>query len=127
MKVIQLATCFLVGSLLFNIGCKTDAKQQTALTGRWEMQYAEINGQPAPSLERIYFQFDKATVSTNFNEETSDQTVPFSFDGEKIVAKSATPIEFAVESLSDSTLEMTTAMRGYDFKLTLHRSSLPPQ
>lgn len=87
------------------------------------MKYAELNGQAAPLLERMYFQFDDKQVTTNFNEAAVDETVPFEFEESIITKKSEPIIEFEVISLSDSILEMTTAMRGFDFKLVLQHSS----
>ena len=85
------------------------------------MKYAELNGQPAPSLERIYFDFNNGNLTTNFNEATTDETTPFELQSEKIVKNSTPKIEFSIESQSDSLLELTTEMRGFDFKLVLVR------
>ena len=119
MKVAQISTCLLLITTINFIGCLSDSEKKISLNGRWEMKYAELNGQPAPMLDRMYFQFDEKNVTTNFNEATQDETSPFLFKDSKIIKHSQPSVEFDVTNLSDSTLEMTTALRGYDFKLVL--------
>lgn len=118
MKVTKLTTClFLIGTLSF-IGCDSDKK--ASLNGRWELKYGELNGQPAPLLEKMYFQFDGKNMTTNFNEATTDETTPYLFKDQKIIKKTNPTMEFLVTSFTDSTLEMTTELRGFDFKLVLN-------
>ena len=119
MKVAQISTCLLLITTINFIGCLSDSEKKVSLNGRWEMKYAELNGQPAPLLDGMYFQFDEKNVTTNFNEATQDETSPFLFKDSKIIKHSQPRVEFDVTNLSDSTLEMTTALRGYDFKLVL--------
>ena len=118
MKVTKLTTClFLISSIGF-IACDSDKK--ASLNGRWELRYGELNGQPAPLLEKMYFQFDGKNVTTNFNEATADETTPYELNESKLLKKSNPEVEFEVKTLSDSILEMTTELRGFDFKLVLH-------
>ena len=118
MKVTKLTTClFLISSIGF-ISCESDKK--ASLNGRWELKYGELNGQPAPLLEKMYFQFDGKNVTTNFNEATADETTPYELNESKLLKKSNPAVEFEVTTLSDSILEMTTELRGFDFKLVLH-------
>jgi hypothetical protein len=119
MKVAQISTFLLLITSINFIGCLSDSEKKVSLNGRWEMKYAELNGQPAPLLDRMYFQFDEKNVTTNFNEATQDETSPFLFKDSKIIQQSQPSIEFDVTTLSDTTLEMTTELRGYDFKLVL--------
>lgn len=123
MKAARITTCLFLLSTISIMGCQSDASPKSRLKGRWDMKYAELNGQAAPLLERMYFQFDDKQVTTNFNEAAVDETVPFEFEESIITKKSEPIIEFEVISLSDSILEMTTAMRGFDFKLVLQHSS----
>jgi hypothetical protein len=118
MKIIHL---FLSITLIILASCNGDGAKKVELNGRWDLKYAELNGQPAPSLERIYFDFNKNNLTTNFNEATTDETTPFELKGEKIVKNSTPKIEFNIESQTDSLLELTTEMRGFDFKLVLVR------
>ena len=118
MKVTKLTTCFILISSFGFIGC--DSNNKASLNGRWELKYGEINGQPAPLWEKMYFQFDGKNVITNFNEATMDETTPYEFKDLKLIKKSNPDVEFEVTTLSDSILEMTTEMRGFDCKLVLH-------
>ena len=118
MKIIHL---FLSITLISLASCNGDDAKKVELNGRWDLKYAELNGQPAPSLERIYFDFNKDNLTTNFNEATTDETTLFELKGAKIVKKSTPKIEFNIESQTDSLLELTTELRGFDFKLVLVR------
>jgi hypothetical protein len=118
MKIFHL---FLFLTLISLASCNDDDAKKVELNGRWDLKYAELNGQPAPSLERIYFDFNNGNLTTNFNEATTDETTPFELKSEKIVKNSTPKIVFDIESQSDSLLELTTEMRGFDFKLVLVR------
>ena len=118
MKIIHL---FLLLTSLILVSCNGDDAKKIDLNGRWDLKYAELNGQPAPSLERIYFDFNNGNLTTNFNEATTDETTSFELKKEKIVKNSTPKIEFSIESQTDSLLELTTEMRGFDFKLVLVR------
>jgi hypothetical protein len=118
MKISYLFLCL---SLVSLASCNGDETKKMSLNGRWDLRYAELNGQPAPSLERIYFDFNNGNLTTNFNEATMDETTPFELKKEKIVKNSQPKIEFRIQSQTDSVLELTTEMRGFDFKLVLAR------
>ena len=118
MKIIHLFLCL---TALNFISCKGDDTKKINLNGRWDLKSAELNGQPAPSLEGIYFDFNKDNLTTNFNEATTDETTPFEIKEDKIIKKTSPKLEFSIQSQTDSVLELTTEMRGLDFKLVLVR------
>ena len=118
MKIIHLFLCL---TTLNFISCKGDDTKKINLNGRWDLKSAELNGQPAPSLERIYFDFNNDNLTTNFNEATRDETTPFEVKEDKIIKKTSPKLEFSIQSQTDSVLELTTEMRGFDFKLVLVR------
>jgi hypothetical protein len=118
MKIIHLFLCLTTVSL---ISCEGDNTKKINLNGRWDLKKAELNGQPAPSLERIYFDFNNGNLTTNFNEATMDETTPFELKEDKIINKTQPKLEFSIQSQTDSVLELTTEMRGFDFKLVLVR------
>ena len=123
MKVTKFTTCiFLFGTVYF-IGCDSDKNQKALLNGRWEMKYGEFNNQPAPMLQGMYFQFTGKNLTTNFNEATHEETTPFEYKDDIIIKESTPNVEFQIVSLTDSVLEMTTELRGYDFKLVLQHVS----
>ena len=79
MKIIYL---FLSITLISLASCSGDDVKKEQLNGRWDLKYAELNGQPAPSLERVYFDFNNGNLTTNFNEATTDETTPFELNSE---------------------------------------------
>ena len=85
MKIIHFFLCLASLNL---ISCKGDDTKKINLNGRWDLKSAELNGQPAPSLERIYFDFNNGNLTTNFNEATMDETTPFDLKDDKIIKKS---------------------------------------
>lgn len=119
MKITYLFLCLTLVSLA---SCNSDDSKKMSLNGHWQLKYAELDGQPAPSLERIHFDFNNGNVTTNFNEATTDETTTFDLKKETIIKHSQPEIEFNVHGQTDSLLELTTEMRGRDFKLVLVRS-----
>jgi hypothetical protein len=121
MKITHFLLSFALVSL---VSCNGDESKKQSLNGHWELKYAELNGQPAPSLERIHFDFDNGNLTTNFNEATTDETTPFDLKEDKLTKNSQPKIEFNILTQTDSSLEMTTEMRGFDFKLVLTRGAI---
>ncbi len=121
MKCIPFILCLIV---FVGTSCGNDDAKKLSLNGHWNLKYAELNGQPAPSLERIHFEFNNGNVTTNFNEATTDETTSFELKKEKLIKNSDPKIEFIIENQSDTSLEMTTEMRGFDFKLVLVRGMI---
>jgi hypothetical protein len=118
MKITHLLLSIALCSLF---SCNSDDSIKQRLNGHWELKYAELNGQPAPSLDRIHFDFNNGSLTTNFNEATTEETTTFDVKKEKLVKNSQPKIEFNIQTQTDSSLEMTTEMRGFDFKLVLAR------
>jgi hypothetical protein len=124
MKITQL---ILLVSTLSLASCNGDNAKKATLNGNWLLTYAELNGQPAPSLDRIHFNFNDGNLTTNFNEATSDETSTFELKKEKLIKNSQPQVEFDIENQTDSSLELKTEMRGFDFKLILKREVLNGQ
>jgi hypothetical protein len=118
MKIIHITLCF---TLIALVSCGNDASNKANLNGHWDLKYGELNGQPAPSLEHIHFDFNNGSVTTNFNEATTDETTTFELKKETLIQNSQPKMEYTITNQTDSTLEMTTEMRGFDFKLVLTR------
>ena len=118
MKSTYWVVCFAVISV---IACKNDRKQVMPFVGHWFLTYGEINGRAAPSLENIYFEFGIDSMKTNFTQSEHEESASFNVKDSTIVQNTNEPIEYNVEEIKDSTLEMTTALRGMDFKLFLKK------
>lgn len=118
MKSTYWVVCFAVMGV---IACKNDRKTALPFVGHWSLTYGEINGRPAPSLENIYFEFGIDSLKTNFTQSEQEELGSFDVDEHRIIQNTIERIEYDVEEMTDSTLEMTTALRGLDFKLFLKK------
>lgn len=117
---------FVFFTLLSVISCKTDTKTSqisNSLKGHWDLINAELNGQESPALEKIYYEFGTGdSVKTNFTLSEQEETGTFTVKEDRMIQRTAEPIEFQIVNKTDSTLEMTTALRGFDFKLLLKKT-----
>lgn len=117
----------LIGCLLLlgiATGCGPDEpapEEPNLLLGEWTIDRATRNGRTTETLRGMFFRFEAARMSTNMmGEET---TAAYELDGAEIEHELAGfGEEFRVRALSDSTLELTTNMRGYDFEFFLKRA-----
>ena len=112
--------------MLSLISCKNEAKQAADSSnfyiGHWDLTYGELNEQPAPALEKIYFEFGTdASIKTNFTISEKEESGTFMLKEDKLLQNTAEPIEYQIVNKTDSTLEMKTALRGLDFKLVLKK------
>jgi hypothetical protein len=115
---------------LFLISCGGETANIPNIRGYWRLAYGELNGKAAPGLEKIFFDFGKDSLKTNFTESESEEVATYILKENKIIHKTGRPITFDIENATDSLLEITTALRGMDFKLVLKKDSInftPPQ
>ncbi len=110
--------CFLTIFILFLNACESK-QTPSSLVGRWALKEGELNGQRAPSLENIFFEFGKDSVKTNFTVSENEESAAFTLKDSTIKQKTAEPIEYSIEEMSDSTLELLTELKGYEFRLFL--------
>jgi hypothetical protein len=101
------------------MACNSDTQKKNQLNGRWTLKYGEWNGQPAPMLEHVHFVFNNDSIQTNFTLSEQEESATFEIKEMKIFQKTTQPINYQIDSLTDSTLEMSTALRGAEFKLFL--------
>lgn len=127
MKNTYWLVCF---AILGVTACNNDKKTQL-LIGRWELSFGELNGQPAPSLEKIFFEFSGDSIKTNFTLSEQEEMGTFKLKETLLTQNTAEPIQYEIVALSDTALELTTALRGLDFKLYLKKANAinntPPQ
>jgi hypothetical protein len=115
---------------LFLISCDEEASNIPDIRGYWRLVYGELNGKAAPGLEKIFFEFGKDSLKTNFTESESEEVATYILKEDKIIQKTGLPIVFEIENATDTLLELATALRGLDFKLVLKKDSInftPPQ
>ena len=112
--------CF---ALLSTVACKNEKKHVAPLMGHWDLTYGEMNGREAPSLEKIYFEFGIDSVKTNFTVTETEESATFDLTEKRITQNTSDPIEYDIENLTDSTLELSTALRGLEFKLVFKKAA----
>lgn len=120
MKNAYWVACFTVLSIA---ACKNEKKHVAPIIGHWNLTYGEINGREAPSLDKIYFEFGIDSVKTNFTVSETEESAPFDMTEKKITQNTSDPIAYDIEGLTDSTLELSTALRGLDFKLVFKKAA----
>ncbi|MCB0687927.1 MAG: hypothetical protein KDC53_15430 [Saprospiraceae bacterium] len=98
---------------------------QAQLGGRWELNWAQINGAETDRLRDLYFVFLPDT-SMQTNILGSERNFKFDFDGESIKQHSDPAMEFLIKEVNDSTLTVETEIKGSIFTIYLDRSQPKP-
>ena len=88
--------------------------------GRWEVAGATRNGRPTNTLDAAYFEFDTTSkkISTNFTGEPLQLDYLLS-DGKIRMRGSALLDSFVIIQASDSTMQLSTVIRGTPFLFDL--------
>ena len=120
MKCTYWVVCFTLISLT---ACKNDDSLTKPFMGHWDLTYGELNGQAAPSFEKVFFEFGLDSIKTNFTLSEQEESGTYEIKENKLIQNTAQPIEYEIVSKTDSTLEIITALRGLDFKLILKKRS----
>lgn len=110
-------------TVCFFTSCGDDNAITTAdLTGRWDIQEATRDGAPTSTMEGMYFIFaEDGQLLTNmtgaeevYSYELDDNTI-FQRDG-------AIEADYAIESLLEEELILTTTLRKKQFRMILHKA-----
>ncbi|NRB62438.1 MAG: hypothetical protein HRU40_05305 [Saprospiraceae bacterium] len=118
MQIQSISGIFFLALLL--LGCQNESKQEsTNLVGFWEIQEAYRNGQFTESLDELFFEFfEDGTMRTNITGIPDDAT--YTFSKNKIEQReSDLDIDYTIQNLSDSTLNLTTSIRDFNFRFLL--------
>lgn len=117
-----------VFALLLLAGCQDEPKSpsfdEQLLYGRWNLQEALRNNRKTETLTGTFYEFEpNGVMHTNF---TPDQNMTpgefaYEFDGRTITRKDDSESYYQVDSLSQSTLILSTTYGQYQFKFTLNR------
>ena len=96
-------------------------KNQTALVGRWELTKGLRNKNETQTLQGVYYQFGAdGKMHTNLPigaEEPTDYVVLKT----EIEQRSAPPVTYHIQSLTDSVLVLTLQMHGVPFEFQFRR------
>ena len=124
------ASLFLVVLL---IGCGSCTDEPTPeedqlgdqLLGHWSLTEATRNGQLTESLQGLFFEFEEPNSLTT-NISGAPATVTYKYE-EGTISHTLNGIEedFAVKTLTDSVLVLTTKMRSYPFVFSFERTQQP--
>ena len=124
----KLAKYLLAFSLLTMVACNDDPTTDDTtvkdqLTGRWELIEATRNGQVTETLSSAYMEFlEDGTLATNL--AGGREVVNYETDGTILSIKDGRmPMEYGIETLSESALVLTMSMREIPFRLSLQRAT----
>lgn len=115
---------FVIGIfLLFASGCKKDKVDDSGkLLGRWDIIEATRNGQATESLDQLFFEFfQDGKMRTNILGATEDAV----YSMESMIIKqreSQLEIDYTVDSLTDSVLNMYTTINRFNFRFRLGKT-----
>jgi hypothetical protein len=111
------ATCFLLTT-----ACKSDKAKAGQLQGVWQLTSATRNGQDAASLEKVFYHFTKDSVLTNFTIAGEEEQGSFKIQKDQLIQNTTPPIQYRITHFEDTVMELSTELRGFEFKLTLHKA-----
>jgi HSP90 family molecular chaperone len=111
------ATCF-----LFATACSSDKAKAEQLRGIWQLTSATRNGQDAASLEKVFYHFTKDSVLTNFTLKGEDEQGTFKIQEDKLIQNTQSPIQYKIIHFDDTLMQLETELKGYEFKLILHKA-----
>ena len=113
----------LIFSFLFLLGCKSESVDNTdQLIGRWDIREAKRNGQATESLDQLYFEFfQDGNMKTNILG--ADEEATYELDDNTIRQReSQLPIDYTIESISDTTLIMNATINRFNFRFQLGKT-----
>lgn len=113
----------LILSFLFVLGCKSEPVNNTdQLIGRWDIREAKRNGQATESLDQLYFEFfQDGNMKTNILG--ADEEATYELDNKTIRQReSQMPIDYTIESISDTSLIMNATINRFNFRFQLGKT-----
>lgn len=118
-----------LASLLLT-SCENETeKTQSTLVGRWQLTKGLRNKNATQTLQGVYYQFGAdGKMQTNL-PIGADTPTDYTVVKNDIEQKSAQPVTYHIQTLTDSTLVMTLEMHGVPFEFHFRRapeSSAPP-
>ena len=112
-----------VAFAFFWLGCESEEEKiQQMIIGRWTLEEAQRNNRVTESLASLYFIFrEEGTMETNLlgSEEMYFYTVsPLEIEqkGPRIET-----IKYQIQQISDSTAELSTSLRNFNFVFKLRK------
>ena len=108
--------------LLTQLACTSDENTNAdQLLGRWEIYEATRNGRPTESLAELFFEFaPEGKMRTNITGAATDASYQLS-KNQILQRDSDIDIDYNIEQMQDSTLIISTELRGYAFRFILNK------
>lgn len=113
---------FWVFILGLQAACASDSTAAQELAGRWELASASIDGEETDRMENLYFEFVNSEVNTNVLGDNG--TYPFLLNGTEVQQMSDPEVNYDLTFDSDSTIALTTEIRGRAFVFKLLRAEI---
>ncbi|TXF87634.1 hypothetical protein FUA23_18205 [Neolewinella aurantiaca] len=119
---IFLSLCFL--SLLF-VSCEDESgavSKKATIQGRWELVEARKNNIVTGVVQGLYFEFwPNDSLATNLMGNDSPGT--YLKTGDEIVTEGVKlPLTFSIQGMTDSTLDLRSKFRGFQFDFQMERA-----
>lgn len=115
--------------MLFSlVACQQDGKKtannEELILGRWDIQEANRNGRQTESLAELYYEFyEDGSMRTNLTG--ASEQCKYELDGNQLYQReSKMDADYLIEELNDSSLVISTELRGSTFKFLLSKSIL---
>lgn len=104
--------------------CKSDPGRHSdsfTLDGRYELTHASIDGADSDRLRDLYYVFlPDSSMQTNIMG--SEQNFKYTHEGTNLRQHSDPEVDYSIQRDTDSTLTLTTEIRGSHFIIHLGRS-----
>jgi hypothetical protein len=109
-------------ALILMPACHPDKAKPEQLRGIWHLTAATRNAQNAESLEKVFYQFTKDSVLTNFTISQTEEQGSFKVQKDKLIQNTNPPIEYKIVHFDETFMELTTELKGFQFKLMLQKA-----
>lgn len=102
--------------------CEPDTEKiDDKVVGRWEITQAYRDGQPTGTLDQLFFEFlPSGRMRTNLSGAEEEAAYEIS-DATIQQRESRIEADYQVQEVTDSTLEMTTKLRDFNFRFVLKK------
>jgi hypothetical protein len=107
---------------ILTTACRSDKAKAEQLQGVWHLTSATRNGQNAESLEKVFYHFNKDSVLTNFTINGDEAQANFKIQKDKLIQNTEPPILYKIIHFEDTSMELSTELRGFEFKLQLQKT-----
>jgi len=120
-SVCSLSLCILV----LSTGCEDEkTKQQSLLTGRWDLVRGFRNDKETETLAGTYFRFEaEGKMQTNLPLGANEEAMGFTLDKNEIIQSGPMPIRYTIQKLTENELILVLELRGMQFEMHMERTS----